>query len=95
MQNFMSEKPTSGGQRYDRDGLYRWAGQRLGTVLAVKSGGAEILADQAGFFNVIFKAIEAEGFDNEEFLRTEPRSQKPPRETDGDCSQGSPIWRRG
>ncbi len=74
MQNFMSEKPTSGGQRYDRDGLYRWAGQRLGTVLAVKSGGAEILADQAGFFSVIFKAIEAEGL-TEEFIRTEPRSK--------------------
>jgi preprotein translocase subunit SecA len=25
MQNFMSDKPQAGGQRYDRDGLYRWA----------------------------------------------------------------------
>jgi preprotein translocase subunit SecA len=74
MQNFMSDKPTSGGQRYDRDGLYRWAAQRLGTVLAVKAGGAEVLADQAGFFNVTFKAVEAEGL-TEEYLRTESRNR--------------------
>ncbi len=74
MQNFMSDKPTSGGQRYDRDGLYRWAGQRLGTVLAVKTGGPEALSDQSGFFSVVFKAVEAEGL-TEEFLRTEPRSK--------------------
>jgi preprotein translocase subunit SecA len=74
MQNFMSEKPQAGGQRYDRDGLFRWAAQRLGTVLAVKSGGPEALGDPAGFFNVAFKAIEAEGF-TEEFIRTEPRSK--------------------
>jgi preprotein translocase subunit SecA len=74
MQNFMSEKPTSGGQRYDRDGLYRWAGQRLGTVLAVKSGGVDTLADQTGFFSAMFKAIETEGL-TEEFIRTEPRSK--------------------
>ena len=72
MQNFMSEKSTGGGQRYDRDGLYRWAGQRLGTALAIKTSGPDALADQAGFFNVAYKAIEAEGL-SEEFLRTESR----------------------
>src|SRR5690606_30742122 len=75
MQNFMSEKPQAGGgQRYDRDGLYRWAAQRLGTVLAVKGGGPEALANPTGFFDAAFKAIDAEGF-SEEFVRTEPRSK--------------------
>jgi preprotein translocase subunit SecA len=74
MQNFMSDKPAAGGQRYDRDGLFRWASQRLGMVLAVKAGGAEALADPAGFFNVTYKAVEAEGL-TEEFIRTEPRSK--------------------
>jgi preprotein translocase subunit SecA len=74
MQNFMSEKPQAGGQRYDRDGLYRWSAQRLGTVLAIKAGGPDALSDPTGFFNVAFKAVEAEGF-TEEFIRTEPRSK--------------------
>ena len=75
MQNFMSEKPQAGGgQRYDRDGLYRWAAQRLGTALAVRNGGPEALADPAGFFDAAHKAIEAEGL-TEEFIRTEPRSK--------------------
>jgi preprotein translocase subunit SecA len=74
MQNFMSDKPTAGGQRYDRDGLYRWASQRLGMVLAVKTAGPEALADPTGFFNVTMKAVEAEGL-TEEFIRTEPRSK--------------------
>jgi preprotein translocase subunit SecA len=75
MQNFMSDKPAAGGgHRYDRDGLYRWSAQRLGTVLAVRTGGADALASPDGFFNVAFKAVEAEGF-TEEFIRTEPRSK--------------------
>jgi preprotein translocase subunit SecA len=74
MQNFMSDKSTAGGQRYDRDGLYRWAGQRLGTVLSVKKHGPGILADQSGFFAVMFKAIEEEGL-SEEFIRTESRTR--------------------
>jgi preprotein translocase subunit SecA len=74
MQNFMSDKPQAGGQRYDRDGLYRWAAQRLGTVLAIRAGGPDALAGGDGFFAGAFKAIEAEGF-TEEFVRTEPRSK--------------------
>ncbi|HSQ55568.1 MAG TPA: preprotein translocase subunit SecA [Gemmata sp.] len=74
MQNFMSEKPQAGGQRYDRDGLYRWSAQRLGTALAIRTGGPDALGDPSGFFNVAFKAIESEGF-TEEFIRTEPRSK--------------------
>ncbi len=30
MQNFMSDKAQAGGQRYDRDGLFRWSAQRIG-----------------------------------------------------------------
>jgi preprotein translocase subunit SecA len=74
MQNFMSDKPQAGGQRYDRDGLYRWAAQRLGTVLATRKHGPQILSDAAGFFAVAFKAIEEEGL-TEELIRTEPRSK--------------------
>jgi preprotein translocase subunit SecA len=74
MQNFMAEKAQQGGgQRFDRDGLYKWAAQRLGTALALKSG-PEALAGEAGFFAGAFKAIEAEGL-TEEFIRTEPRSK--------------------
>ncbi len=68
---------TAGGQRYDRDGLYRWAAQRLGTVLAARKHGAgDGAAPNAGpgFFDAAFKAIDAEGL-TEEFLRTEPRSK--------------------
>jgi preprotein translocase subunit SecA len=74
MQNFMSDKSTAGGQRYDRDGLYRWAAQRLGMVLAVKNNGVDVLSEPTGFFNVTYKAIEAEGL-TEEFVRTESRSK--------------------
>jgi preprotein translocase subunit SecA len=74
MQNFMSDKPTAGGQRYDRDGLYRWSCQRLGTVLAIKTGGPDALSGDGGFFAGAIKAIEAVGF-TEEFIRTEPRSK--------------------
>jgi preprotein translocase subunit SecA len=75
MQNFMSDKPAAGGQRYDRDGLYRWAAQRLGTPLAMKAGGAEAMATgEGGFFAAAFKAIETQGL-TEEFIRTEPRSK--------------------
>jgi preprotein translocase subunit SecA len=73
MQNFMSEKPTSGGQRYDRDGLYRWAAQRLGTALSGKSA-ADAMADPGGYFDATFKAVEAAGL-SEEFVRTESRSK--------------------
>jgi preprotein translocase subunit SecA len=75
MQNFMSDKPhQGGGQRYDREGLFRWAAQRIGTTLAVKVGGPDALADQAGFFTAAYKAVEAEGL-SEEVFRTEPRSK--------------------
>jgi len=74
MQNFMADKPQTGAQRYDRDGLYRWSAQRLGTVLAARKHGPEVLADQAGFFAVAFKALEEEGW-SEELVRTEPRSK--------------------
>ncbi len=74
MQNFMSDKPAAGGQRYDRDGLYKWAAQRLGLVLALRAGKAEASTETEGFFAVAFKAVEAEGF-TEEFIRTEPRSK--------------------
>jgi preprotein translocase subunit SecA len=75
MQNFMADKAVQGGgQRYDRDGLYKWAAQRLGTVLALKTGGPDALAGESGFFAAAFKAVEAEGF-TEEFVRTEPRSK--------------------
>jgi preprotein translocase subunit SecA len=74
MQNFMSDKAQSGGQRYDRDGLYRWSAQRLGTVLAARKHGPQVLADQSGFFAVAFKALEEDGW-TEELVRTEPRSK--------------------
>ncbi len=74
MQNFMSDKAQSGGQRYDRDGLFRWAAQRLGTALAARKHGPQVLADQTGFFAVAFKALEDEGL-TEEWIRTEPRSK--------------------
>src|SRR5438067_3342984 len=75
MQNFMSERPQQGGgQRFDREGLFRWAAQRLGTALAARAGGPDALSDQAGFFNAAYKAIEAEGL-TEEVFRTEPRSK--------------------
>ncbi|MCS6864999.1 MAG: SEC-C metal-binding domain-containing protein [Gemmata sp.] len=70
----MSDKPQAGGQRYDRDGLYRWAAQRLGTVLAARKYGLQSLADQAGFFATALKALAEEGL-TEEWLRTEPRSK--------------------
>ncbi len=74
LQNYMSDRPTAGGQRYDRDGLFRWAAQRLGTVLALRTAGPDALAGPDGYFATAFKAIEAEGF-TEEFARTEPRSK--------------------
>ncbi len=74
MQNFMADKPQAGAQRYDRDGLYRWTAQRLGTVLAARKHGPQVLADQSGFFAVAFKALEDEGW-TEELVRTEPRSK--------------------
>jgi preprotein translocase subunit SecA len=74
MQNFMADKAQSGGQRYDRDGLFRWSAQRLGTALAARKHGPEVLADQTGFFAVAFKALEDEGW-TEELARTEPRSK--------------------
>jgi preprotein translocase subunit SecA len=74
LQNFLADKPNSAGQRYDRDGLFRWAAQRLGMVLAIKNSGPAALADPAGFFNVTYKAIEAEGL-TEEFIRTESRAR--------------------
>ncbi|QJW96053.1 preprotein translocase subunit SecA [Frigoriglobus tundricola] len=74
MQNFMADKPQAGAQRYDRDGLYRWSAQRLGTVLAARKHGPGVLADQAGFFAVAFQALEEEGW-SEELVRTEPRSK--------------------
>ncbi len=74
MQNFMADKPQAGAQRYDRDGLYRWSAQRLGTVLAARKHGPEALADQSGFFAVAFKALDDEGW-TEELVRTEPRSK--------------------
>jgi preprotein translocase subunit SecA len=74
MQNFMSDKAQAGGQRYDRDGLYRWAAQRLGTALAVRKHGPQVMNDASGFFAVAFKALEEEGF-TEELARTEPRSK--------------------
>ena len=74
MQNFMADKPQAGAQRYDRDGLYRWSAQRLGTVLAARKHGPEALADPAGFFAVAFKALDDEGW-TEELVRTEPRSK--------------------
>ena len=74
MQNFMADKPAAGQQRYDRDGLYRWSAQRLGTVMAARKHGPEVLADASGFFAVAFKALEEEGW-TEELIRTEPRSK--------------------
>ncbi len=74
MQNFMADKPHAGGPRYDRDGLYRWAAQRLGTLLAARKHGLQSLADQSGFFAAAFKALAEEGL-TEEWLRTEPRSK--------------------
>ncbi|MDY3560302.1 preprotein translocase subunit SecA [Gemmata sp. JC673] len=74
MQNFMSDKPAAGQQRYDRDGLYRWSAQRLGTVLAARKHGPQVLADSNGFFAVAFQALEEEGW-TEEVIRTEPRSK--------------------
>ena len=74
MQNFMADKPAAGQQRLDRDGLYRWSAQRLGTVLAARKHGPAVLADQSGFFAVAFKALEDEGW-TEELVRTEPRSK--------------------
>jgi preprotein translocase subunit SecA len=74
MQNFMADKPQAGGQRYDRDGLYKWAAQRLGTPLALRAGGADALTGDAGFFAGAFKAVEDAGL-TEEFVRTEPRSK--------------------
>jgi preprotein translocase subunit SecA len=43
-------------------------------VLAMKTGGAEALADEGGFFNAASKATDAEGL-TEEFIRTEPRTR--------------------
>ncbi|HEY1188895.1 MAG TPA: preprotein translocase subunit SecA, partial [Gemmata sp.] len=74
MQNFMSDKPAAGQQRYDRDGLYRWSAQRLGTVLAARKHGPQVLADSSGFFAVAFQALDEEGW-TEELIRTEPRSK--------------------
>jgi preprotein translocase subunit SecA len=74
MQSFMADKAQAGGQRYDRDGLFRWSAQRLGTVLAARKHGLQILADQAGFFATAFKTLEEEGL-TEEWIRTEPRSK--------------------
>jgi preprotein translocase subunit SecA len=74
MQNFMSDRShQGGGQRYDREGLYRWAVQRLGTALAYKVGGSPP-PDQAGYFDAAIQAIAAEGL-SEETFRTEPRSK--------------------
>jgi preprotein translocase subunit SecA len=74
LQNFMAEKAASNGQRHDRDGLYRWAAQRLGTVMAAQKHGPQVLADQSGFFSVAFKALKEEGL-TDEFIRTEPRTK--------------------
>ncbi len=74
MQNYMSDKAQAGTQRYDREGLYKWAAQRLGTTLAMRTNGPAALAGEGGFFAAAFAAIEAEGF-TEEFIRTEPRSK--------------------
>ena len=74
MQNFMSDKPQAGGQRFDRDGLFKWSAQRIGTVLAARKSGPEALADSSGFFAVALKALADEGW-TEELVRTEPRSK--------------------
>jgi preprotein translocase subunit SecA len=74
MQNFMADKAQAGAQRYDRDGLYRWTAQRLGTVLAARKHGPEVLADPSGFFAVAFKVLDEEGW-TEELARTEPRAK--------------------
>jgi preprotein translocase subunit SecA len=75
MQNFMSDKPQQGGgQRFDREGLYRWAVQRLGTPLAIKAKGHGALEDPSGYFAVAVAAIGAEGL-TEEAFRTEPRTK--------------------
>ncbi|HUR52842.1 MAG TPA: SEC-C metal-binding domain-containing protein, partial [Gemmataceae bacterium] len=74
MQNYMSDKGTGGAPKFDRDGLYRWAANRFGAVLAAKAHGPDILNDQAGFYNAAFKGLADGGF-TEEVLRTEPRSK--------------------
>jgi len=75
IQNFMSEKPQQGGgQKFDREGLFRWAVQRLGPVLAIQQGGAIALTDEAGFFNAAVKALANEEL-TEEIFRTEPRTK--------------------
>ncbi len=73
LSNFMADKAQGGG-RIDRDGLIRWAAQRLGPVLAQRQNGPLAVADEAGFFAASFKALEAEGL-TEELFRTEPRSR--------------------
>lgn len=74
MQNFMSDKARDGGQRYDREGLFRWAAQRFGTPLAVQKHGPQILTDQAGFYAAAFQAVADIGL-TEDVFRTEPRSK--------------------
>jgi preprotein translocase subunit SecA len=75
IQHHMSDRPQQGGgQRFDRDGLYRWAMGRLGTSLAARQGVAVPVDAEAGFFAAGKQALDAEGF-TEEFVRTEPRSK--------------------
>ncbi len=74
LRHYLPEKPPAGGgPPADREGLYRWAVQRLGTALVVQQR-AEALADPNGFFAAAYQTLEQAGF-TEEFVRTEPRNR--------------------
>ncbi|MCS7272071.1 MAG: preprotein translocase subunit SecA, partial [Gemmataceae bacterium] len=72
MRHYLPEK-VSGGPPPDREKLYQWAVQRLGTALVVQRN-PQALTDPNGFFHAAYQILEEYGL-TEEFVRTESRSR--------------------
>jgi len=72
LRHYLPEK-TSGGHLPDREKLYHWAVQRLGTAL-VTLRNPQAFADPNGFFHAAYQILGEFGL-TEEFVRTESRSR--------------------
>jgi preprotein translocase subunit SecA len=72
MRHYLPEK-VSGGHLPDREKLYHWAVQRLGTAL-VTLRNPQAFADPNGFFHAAYQILGEFGL-TEEFVRTESRSR--------------------
>jgi preprotein translocase subunit SecA len=73
MRHFLPEKVGGGGSPPDREKLYHWAVQRLGSVLIAQRN-PQAFADSNGFFHAAYQVLNELGL-TEEFIRTESRSR--------------------